>query len=224
MSNGYADVPTRYQDEGALDKAVVMSAIADSLTQDRDFNELVLRKVASAGNAADEQAAVWGEYCESLPYRRENGEVYRAWKEVVGYDTGVPAGGDCDDLTILLVAGLRSLGLPAAVELLADEEGWAFHVRARVGLPPHAPEYWAVLDPVWRSEREWSMANKHVGTSPLVVASQKATQGLSSFMVVPPPDLAEVPQSLWTQSLSSLMLVAAGVWIGLWWTRSKRTS
>lgn len=224
MAYGYADVPTRLKEEGALDKAVVMSAIADSLTEDRDFNELVIRTVAKAGNAADEQAQVWAEYCEQLPYRRENGEVYRAWKEVVGFDTGTPTGGDCDDLTILLVAGLRSLGMQAVVELLTDEEGWGFHVRARVGLPPHAPTYWAVLDPVWRSEREWAMQHKPLAHSPLVVASEKVTQGLqSSFLIVPSMDDDLVESS--TPNLSNLTLLAAGAALGIWWVKwSKRKS
>jgi hypothetical protein len=196
--------------------------VADSLTEDRDFNELVSRTVAKAGNAADEQVQAWSEYVEKLPYRRENGEVYRAWKEIVGFDTGVPTGGDCDDLTILLVAGLRSLGLQSVVELLTDEEGWGFHVRARVGLPPHAPTYWAVLDPVWQSEREWSMAGKQLAESPLVVASEKATQGLrSSFLILP-----SMEDESSTQNSNPLIILAVGIVLGIWvrgkW--SKRTS
>jgi hypothetical protein len=222
MAYGYADVPTRLKEQGALDKAVVMSAIADSLTEDRDFNELVSRTVAKAGNAADEQVQAWAEYVENLPYRRENGEVYRAWKEIVGFDTGVPTGGDCDDLTILLVAGLRSLGMQSIVELLTDEEGWGFHVRARVGLPPHAPTYWAVVDPVWRSEREWSMANKPLNESPLVVASEKQTQGLqSSFLILPSMD-----EELSMPSSTPLLLLGVGVTVGVLATKlwSKRKS
>ena len=222
MAYGYADVPTRLKEQGALDKAVVMSAIADSLTEDRDFNELVSRTVAKAGNAADEQVQAWAEYVENLPYRRENGEVYRAWKEIVGFDTGVPTGGDCDDLTILLVAGLRSLGLQSVVELLTDEEGWGFHVRARVGLPPHAPTYWAVVDPVWRSEREWSMQNKPLNESPLVVASEKVTQGLqSSFLILPSMD-----EELSMPSSTPLLLLGVGVTVGVLATKlwSKRKS
>jgi hypothetical protein len=211
----YADVPTRDRHNGALDKAVLMSEIADSLTEDREFNEFVMRKVAKAGNAADEQVMEWAKFCESLPYRRESGEVYRAWRECVGLETGTPAGGDCDDLTILVVAGLRSLGMQSMVEILKDEEGWGFHVRARVGLPPHRPTYWAVVDPVWRSEREWAMAEKPLDQSQLVQQSQKQLQGQGqSFVVV--PSSGSWTQSSWT---TTLLTLAAGVGIGIWWKR-----
>ena len=209
----YADVPTRDRDEGALDKAVLMSEIADSLTTDREFNEFVMRKVARAGNAADEQVVEWAKYCETLPYRRESGEVYRAWRECVGLETGVPAGGDCDDLTILVVAGCRSLGLQSMVEILKDEEGWGFHVRGRVGLPPHRPTYWAVVDPVWRSEREWAMADRPLEQSSLVQQSQRATQGLSSYIVTPPSG------SSMPNLLTSLALLTTGAAVAWYWKR-----
>lgn len=210
--SSYADVPTRDRDEGALDKAVLMSEVAESLTSDRDFNEFVLRKVSRAGNSADDQVLEWATYCESLPYRREAGEVYRDWREIVGLETGVPAGGDCDDLTILLVAGCRSLGMQSLVEILKDEQGWGFHVRARVGLPPHAPTYWAVVDPVWRSEREWAMVDRGLDASKVVQRSQQATQGQQepSFLVVPS---SSTPSS-WMIPLALLLGLGAGLWIG----------
>lgn len=210
--NTYSDVPTRERHDGALDKAVLMSEVAESLTTDRDFNEFVLRKVTKAGNAADEQVLEWAKYCEGLPYRREHGEVYRAWREIVGLDTGTPAGGDCDDLTILLVAGCRSLGLPSLVEILKDEEGWGFHVRARVGMPPHSPTYWAVVDPVWRSEREWAMADRGLHESKLVQQSRQTTQGQQepSFLVVPS---SSTPNS-WMIPLVLLAGLGAGLWLG----------
>lgn len=204
----YSDVPTRDRDVGALDKAVLMSEIAESLTTDREFNEFVMRKVAKASNAADEQVMVWCQFCESLPYRREAGEVYRSWRECVGLETGTPAGGDCDDLTILLVAGCRSLGLQALVEILKDSEGWGFHVRGRVGLPPHRPTYWAVVDPVWRSEREWAMDGRPLDESELVKQSMQQTQGLSSYIVTPPSP--SMPN--WLIPLAAL---AAGVGLGM---------
>ena len=205
----YSEVPTRERDEGALDKAILMSEIAESLTGDREFNEFVMRKVANAGNAADEQVVEWCKYCESLPYRRESGEVYRSWRECVGLETGVPAGGDCDDLTILMVGGCRSLGLQALVEILKDEQGWGFHVRGRVGLPPHSPTYWAVVDPVWKSEREWAMDGKPLGESELVKKSLPQTQGLSSYVVTPPAPPST--RSWWMTALA----LAAGVGLGM---------
>ena len=215
MALGYADVPTRDRDEGALDKAILMTEVADSLTMDRDFNEFVLRKVAKAGNPADQQIMTWCDYVESLPYRRENGEVYRAWREIVGYDTGVPAGGDCDDLTILLVGGIRSLGVQSIVEILKDQQGWGFHVRARVGLPPHNPTRWVVVDPVWRSEREWAMVDQAPGDNAIerraAIQSPRTTQELSSSL----------PIQSWMQSsslsLPLLLLSGSVIW---WWMRS----
>ena len=213
--NGYADVPTRDRDEGALDKAILMTDVAESLTQDRDFNEFVLRTVANAGNPADQQVAAWCEYVEGLPYRRESGEVYRAWREIVGYGTGTPTGGDCDDLTILLVAGIRSLGIPAVVEILKDSQGWGFHVRARVGVPPHNPTRWVIVDPVWQSEREWAMVDQQPGQSALDkrLREHPPVQGLASSF----------ESSSWMRSSTPilrlpLLLLGAGViW---WWTRN----
>jgi hypothetical protein len=214
MGPAYADVPTRLKDEGALDKAILMSEIAESLLGDREFNEFVMRKVARAGNAADEQVMEWAKFVEGLPYRRENGEVYRAWREVVGLETGVPAGGDCDDLTILVVAGLRSLGMQSMVEILKDEEGWGFHVRGRVGLPPHRPTYWAIVDPVWKSEREWAMVDRDVSQSPLMQKSsqqERVTQGAQSFFASP-----QIP---WTQRSSTPIPLLALLAVGAtaWW-------
>lgn len=210
----YAEVATRTRHEGALDKAILMSEIADSMVTDREFSEFVMRKVAGAGNAADAQVMEWAKFVESLPYRRESGEVYRSWQSCVGYPNGQPAGGDCDDLTILLVAGCRSLGLQSMVEILKDSEGWGFHVRARVGLPPHRPTYWAIVDPVWRSEREWAMDGKPLEQSPLYQNSQMQpqVQGQSYFIT---------PSSPFSKSnfLTHLLTLSAGVGIGMWLKR-----
>ena len=219
--DGYVDVPTRGKLVGALDKAILMDAVSESLTGDRDFNELVLSTVAGAGNAADAQAIAWATFVEGLPYRREHMEIYRSWRDVVAH------GGDCDDLTIVLVGGLLSLGMPAVTEILADSNGWGFHVRARVGLPPHSPTVWAIVDPVWESERQWAMAGRdpndslllHRGDEPVVppgtqLASalqgrRKATGGSSLRS-------AYLPQPSSMPSLSTILLLAAA-WYG--WTR-----
>jgi hypothetical protein len=190
-----------------------MTEIADSLSMDRDFNEFVLRKIAQAGNSADNQVMAWCEYVESMPYRRENGEVYRAWKEIVGYDTGVPTGGDCDDLTILLVAGIRSLGIQSVVEILKDTEGWGFHVRARVGMPPHKPTQWVVVDPVWQSEREWAMADQEPGANKLTQFRPPKALGSSLLPI----------QDTWTQSstLTPFLLLTGGL---IWWKLRRKSS
>lgn len=152
-----------------------MCSVAESMTQDRQFDELVLRAVAAAGNQADHQALAWLARCSALPYRRENGETYRDWRPCLGVATpdnpqGIVCGGDCDDLTIILLAGLKTLGLTALPEVLADENGDGFHVRVRVGLPAYDPTVWAVMDPVWESERQWAMVDTPLLKSPLLVS------------------------------------------------------
>ena len=171
----YVDVPTRTGMAGAIDKAVLISAIADGMAQDCEFDDFVRRTTAKySGNDASDQATAWCNYCETLRYVREDGEAFRSWRSVVGLPsedfpvpTAATAGGDCDDLTIILVAGLRTMAIPAMPEILCDEFGDGFHVRARVpkrlnvriGLPAYSPSEWAVKDPVWESERQWAMAD-----------------------------------------------------------------
>lgn len=163
----YVEAPTRDRLTGAVDKMALMESMAEQVADDRQFAELVLEVVSGAGNAADEQAAAWARFCEGLPYRREQGEVYRDCKMVVGIGYKRPLGGDCDDIVIVFVAGCYTLGIPAKVEILCDEEGWGFHVRARVGLPPHKPVVWQVVDPVWKSEQEWAGAERDPRSSAL---------------------------------------------------------
>lgn len=158
--NGYAEVRTRGRIDGAIDKAVLVEAMAADVAHDREFAEFVLRTISDVGSAADAQAARWCAYVESLPYRREHNEVLRDPRETVGAGGRPASGGDCDDLVLAVLAGLRSLAIPCQAELMAGEDGWAFHIRARVGLPPLNPQTWIVVDPVWRSEREWAMAER----------------------------------------------------------------
>lgn len=199
----YARVETREKWEGSLDKGVLMLSISESLTGDREFNEFVLATVSAAPNDADLQAEAWFRFVSKLQYRREAGEVYRNWKDTVKH------GGDCDDLTILVVAGLLSLGLQAFPEILTDRDGWGFHVRARAGFPPHAPTHWAILDPVSKSERAWAMANKDVTASPLLSGSASESQ---------PPALSQLQPEPTTTSTSNwwpmALIGAAGFALG----------
>lgn len=158
--NGYSEVPTRAKIDGVIDKLVLVESSADATAHDREFAEFVLSKVAHAGSGADEQAAAWCEYVESLPYRRERGEVLRDPRLVVGSGGRPATGGDCDDLVLVTLAGIKSLDIPCQAEIMAKDDGWGFHIRARVGLPPLNPTVWCIVDPVWRSEREWAMIDK----------------------------------------------------------------
>ena len=161
--NGYAEVPTRHALEGTVDKLALVESMALDVAHDRSFAEFVLGVVSKAGSGADEQAAAWCKYVEGLPYRREDGEVLRDPRLTVGapipggQNQGVGVGGDCDDLVLAVLAGLRSLAIPCQAEIICTEDGWGFHIRAIVGLPPLKPTVWSVVDPVWQSERAWAM-------------------------------------------------------------------
>lgn len=160
----YAEVMTRQRWDGAIDKLALLQHLASKQVQDKDFCDKVLAVVASAGNSAAAQASAWCTYVEGLRYRRDPlmVEVFRDPLVVMA-----EGGGDCDDLTLLCLAGLYSLAIPCMPEALCDEEGWAFHVRVLVGLPPLRPETWTVVDPVWSSERQWAMADLPPSSLPL---------------------------------------------------------
>jgi len=152
---GYALTPTREGLAGILDKKALIEATAEEYSVNRELQDLVLRAVSGAGNAADEQLWAWERFLESLPYRREPGEIIRQPTA-----TGSGLGGDCDDLTTLALAGCLALGIPCEAEVVADSSMNGFHVRAIAGLPPLNPEFTVVIDPVHRSEPEWAMANR----------------------------------------------------------------
>jgi transglutaminase-like putative cysteine protease len=206
--NGYAEIPTRTGMDGVIDKLALVENMADDTAHDREFAEFVLRKIAGAGSGADEQAAAWCEYIESLPYRREFAEVLRDPRETVGSrkGSGVGVGGDCDDLTLALLAGLRSLAIPCQGEILATEDGCGFHIRARVGLPPMNPKLWMIVDPVWKSEREWTMLD----ANPVQNALAKRSFWYAPTMRGTTED--ERPKDTFTM-LSLLTIVLATVWL-----------
>ena len=157
----FVEVTTRRQIEGAIDKLALIDAMAEQQALNREFCEAVLAKISKAGSAADQQAAAWCAVVEALPYRREPVEQFRAPMRTL------VDGGDCDDLTVLLLAGLKCLAIPCMAEALCDEDGWAFHVRALVGLPPMRPEVWTIADPVWTSERQWAMVDRPSSDLPI---------------------------------------------------------
>ena len=160
----YNAVNTRGKHTGAVDKLALMEAMAHKWAQDRNYGEAVLAILRGCDNAADAQVACLEKYFSALPYRREYNEIYRSPTEVVGDPrkgaAGRGLGGDCDDLSIAFAAALNHLSIPVYLEIAADQDGWGFHVRCRVGLPPTHPTSWAIIDPVWRSEREWAMIGR----------------------------------------------------------------
>jgi hypothetical protein len=157
----FVEVTTRQKLEGAIDKIALIDAMAQAQTTNREFCEAVLAKLAGVGSGADEQAAAWCQFVEGLPYRRELVETFRdPMRTMVD-------GGDCDDLTVLCLAGLKCLAIPCLPEALCDEEGWAFHVRVLVGLPPMDPKVWTIADPVWESERRWAMIDVPSSSLPI---------------------------------------------------------
>lgn len=187
--NGYSEVPTRRGLDGTIDKLALVEAMATDTAHDREFAEFVLQKIARAGSAADEQAAAWSEYVESLPYRRERREVLRDPRLVVGSGGRPATGGDCDDLVVALLAGLRSLDIPCQAEIMATEDGWGFHIRAIVGLPPLRPKVWCVVDPVWQSERQWAMADRNAAQNALLRRSPWQAPRTLGGMVAPPSSM-----------------------------------
>lgn len=214
MMNGYSEVPTRGGLEGTIDKIALVESMATDVAHDREFAEFVLSKVSKCGSAADAQAACWAEYVESLPYRREYAEVLRDPRLVVGSGNRPATGGDCDDLVVALLAGLRSLAIPCQAEILCSEEGWGFHIRAVVGLPPLNPQVWSVVDPVWRSEREWTMIDKDPRQNALVRRSSwLAPKQLAGA------ETTSSTQSWWTLGVLGSLLVLSQVYLWGGWGR-----
>jgi hypothetical protein len=202
--NGYAEIPTRRALDGTIDKLALVESMATDTAHDREFAEFVLQKVSGCGSAADEQAACWCEYVESLPYRREHAEVLRDPRLVVGSGGRPATGGDCDDLVVATLAGLRSLAIPCQAEILCTEDGWGFHIRATVGLPPLRPQLWSVVDPVWRSEREWAMIDRD--------AKQNALVKRSSWLT-PQRSLSGAESSMQSSTWTTLLLLGAGAFL-----------
>jgi len=156
----YAEAPTRPGLEGTVDKMALIDAMANRYASDRDFQELLLSKVlAGSGSATDDQILAIQKFVDSLVYRREIGEILRSPTETAKW------GGDCDDLVVLTLAAARAVGIPAEPEVIANADGVGFHVRALLAFPPLRPQYYVVVDPVYRSEPEWAMAGRDLESS-----------------------------------------------------------
>lgn len=151
----YAVVPTREGLEGVKDKAAIMNALAKRVAEyDREFVNTVREVVNPAGNNSEQQVRAWTAHVKSLTYHREYGEIFSHPRETLAN------GGDCDDLTLLALAGLHALSIPCCPDIVT-RKGDGVHVRARIGLPPTNPPKdlaeWLVFDPVEQSEKEWAM-------------------------------------------------------------------
>lgn len=204
--NGYSEAPTRSGRKGVLDKLVLIDALSDRFSEDRGLHERVLRIVSRAPSDADEQIWAWEQYVDSLPYRRDPAEeVFRDPRQTID------VGGDCDDMVLLFMSGTKALGIPVVPEIVADQDGHGFHIRARVGLPPIHPEAWVIVDPVYKSEGKWAMKDKGVRGSKYLAQNNRLQNALSS-----PPVPIQGLSGLTTSAASSskpalLLLLAAGI-------------
>jgi hypothetical protein len=211
--NGYSEAPTRLGRQGVLDKLVLIDALSDRFSEDRELHERVLRIISHTPSDADEQVWAWEKYVDSLPYRRDPAhEVFRDPRQTID------VGGDCDDMVLLFMSGVKALGIPVLPEIVADEDGHGFHIRARVGLPPLAPEAWVIVDPVYKSEGQWAM--KHSGTlgSKYLAQNNRLDAALASPLL-PSTSLHGQPTSAAWSSPRLLSLIA-GIGIFWWLTQS----
>lgn len=150
--SSYVQVPTRSGIDGAKDKAAIIYSQASWVARtNRDFLNRV-RQIINGCNSAEEQVDRWFKYCSDRTYSREYGDIFANPKDSI--DTG----GDCDDLTILLLAGIMCMGIPCCPDVVI-RNGNGVHVRVRVGFPPHNPPdditKWKILDPSRDSEGRW---------------------------------------------------------------------
>jgi hypothetical protein len=152
MSNSeFIPTDTSSEKHATATKVALANAMAAEYATKRSFQELLLRKLKNTPSAADEQVLAIEKILDRLPYRREPVEMLRNPEE------SIDVGGDCDDLATLAVACLTAVAIPSEVQAVEDSEFGGFHLRAVCYLPPTSPEYQIVIDPVFRSEREWTM-------------------------------------------------------------------
>jgi hypothetical protein len=178
MFDGYGQSFTRSTEKEIVDKLGLVDASATEYANNRVFADFVLRKVAKADSAAVSQIQTWVSFVESLKYRREYNEVLRNPITVAGAGGQPATGGDCDDLTVVVLAGLRSLAFECYPEVLANENKEGFHIRAVVGLPAVNPTEWRIVDPVWWGEKQWAQSIWTNTEKPLSIALSKQVTGL----------------------------------------------
>lgn len=173
MDGGYTGFASRRGLAGTVDKMALVESMGYQWGRNRKLQELVLRRLRGVGSAADAQVLALEQWLCSLPYRREPEEVLRSPLRTLSGD-----GGDCDDMVVATIAAATALALPAKAEVIADDRGNGFHIRALVGLPPLNPSYWVIIDPVYRSEPQWAMANRNILASQDQFVQTKPVSGL----------------------------------------------
>lgn len=167
----YLEVPTRVGEDGVLDKAQLAISIAEwTVVSNREFLEIV-REVVHTEKSAEAQAEKWFAFVKSRTYTRELGDIFANPETVAKF------GGDCDDQTILLLAGYMAIGIPCISEVITRNihgENHGVHIRVRAGFPPHDPpaDYnkWKIFDPTEDSESEW------IGSKPLHKSPELKTE------------------------------------------------
>ena len=155
-------VPTRVGPPGTADKLALMHAEALKHAQDPRLRRLALKICQGRGSRATRCVQALDEFAEKIA----KAQSIEAWASQLEYryefedDLRHPlltsaAGGDCDDMVVLVGALLISLGIAFEPEIVADDQCVAFHVRAVAGLPPARPTKGYAIDPVKYSERLW---------------------------------------------------------------------
>lgn len=193
---------------GKVPKGATLDNAMMAATANREFRELVISVIKPEINrTAEDQAAAWEEFCESRPYFREPGEVIANPLETA------KRGGDCDDLTVLLLAGYYCMGIEEAkAQILADDDGNGYHIRALVPVPLIGkPEGFRIVDPVWHSEMLWAKGKaKNYGDR----------YGETPVQIV--QSAQEEPSSSPVKSLWWVIPLVAGAWfLGSQWSKRK---
>jgi hypothetical protein len=143
-------VPTRVGPAGTADKLSLLFAEAERCSELPEIQALALRVCKGAGSRAQACVEAIEAWASQIDYRHEPKDRLRDPLQTA------EAGGDCDDLTLLVGSLLMALKIPFEPEIVADDQCVAFHVRAVAGLPPHNPTIGYVIDPVLWTEREWN--------------------------------------------------------------------
>lgn len=173
MTTPYLAVPTRIGMDGAKDKAAIANGLAYwTAATNREFLQKV-RTVVNNEKSAEGQIKAWFKYCEGKTYSREVGDIFSHPN-----DTD-KVGGDCDDTLILLLAGIKALGVQCEPEVITRNDS-GIHIRLRVGMPPHSPPAdhtkWKILDPSHKSELLWVGATDSL-YSPRTVSTSEGFTG-----------------------------------------------
>jgi hypothetical protein len=106
-----------------------------------------------------EVAAIFNWVRNNIRYTRDplGVELFRTPR--AAYSDGI---GDCDDMSIILVALLRAVGYICRFRVIGFEKGSYSHVYVVVGIPPEQPERWLALDPSQPNNPGWEVDRSKV--------------------------------------------------------------